>query len=102
MDSQTAYSKEFDERVRQYNKFLESLEHPKFQRQHSRSAFLKGIGSLFDFFGTYSINKTKYNQHLYSENVLAPRQKDAIALASDWQNAGQYYFKWFSKWWAFS
>ena len=88
MIQQTFYAKEFDETVSQYNEWLASLENPKIQRQNKWRAFVQGMGSVLDIFGTSPIRQTRYSHPLYSRQELTPAQKEAIALASDWQRVG--------------
>jgi hypothetical protein len=87
------YTKEFDETVREYNEWLSSLE-PEAQKINYRRAFLRGMDSIFggmgSFFGSSCREKTsesEYEHPLYSREDLSPEQKDAIALASDFQRA---------------
>ena len=84
MNSKIAdYVQEFDDSVKGYNHWLESLENPKAQRRNKVHVLLTGMGSALDLFGNSSNNS---NIHpLYSRDDLTSQQKDAIALASDWQ-----------------
>jgi len=79
------YAKEFDEFVSQYNEWLVSLGNPKVQRQNRWHAFFRGMGSVLDLFGTSSLSLSEYSHPLYPRGDLTSEQKDAIALASDWQ-----------------
>lgn len=85
MSPQTAYVTEFDEAVIQYNQGLASLEDPKVQRRNRWRAFFRGMGYVLDIFSISSIIQLGYSPPLYSRNDLTSAQKDAIALASDWQ-----------------
>ena len=80
------YFQEFDELVMDYNKWLISLENPKVQKRNNYRSFLRGICSVLDIFGiSFNTQTFEYNRPLYYKKDLSPKQKDAIALASDWQ-----------------
>ncbi|MBR9700938.1 hypothetical protein GOV11_03675 [Candidatus Woesearchaeota archaeon] len=87
MDRQTAdYAQEFDESVAKYNEWLASLENPKAQKRNAMSAFFIGLGAVLDIFGNSSGTQTfRHNGPAYSRTDLSSGQKNAIALASDWQ-----------------
>lgn len=91
MNQQTVdYAQEFDESVSEYNKWLTTLENPKVQKRNRWLAFFRGMGSVLDIFGNSSSNQTfQYNHPFYSRDNLTPEQKDAIALASDWQKVNK-------------
>jgi len=74
------YSKEFDDIVIKYNEWLSSIENPKVRKKRNLIAFLKGMGSAINLFGE---NNFQNSHPLYFRKDLSPKQKDAIALASD-------------------
>ncbi len=86
------YAKEFDEGASKYNEWLAkcgewptSLEDQKVQRSNKLHSFLRGMGSVLDIFGVSLYSNFRYCHPLYSRGDLSPTQRDAIALASDWQ-----------------
>lgn len=87
MNQQTIeHAQEFDKSVSEYNEWLASLENPKVQKKNNWRAFFRGMGSILDIFGnSFSTQTFAYGHLLYSRADLSPEQKDAIALASDWQ-----------------
>ena len=87
MDRQTPHAHEFDETVRSYNEWLASLGNSRVQRHNGRHAFFQGMASVLelDIFRASSTDQFKRRHPLYSRKDLTPSQKDAAALASDWQ-----------------
>ena len=79
------YSKEFDDLVDEYNKWLESPRTFGSSFLNGLFDFAKGFSSVFDFSGN-SPKIEHYQWHpIYSRKDLTPSQKDAIALASNFK-----------------
>ncbi len=78
--SEEVYSKEFDKMVKEYNNWFSHQEDSPNQKRELFDAFIQGL-----MFKSPTINKSKKNP-LYFRNDLTANQKDAVALASDWQN----------------
>lgn len=78
MDKRDFLGKEFDEIVKEYNDWLNSLQNPK--KKIITQSITSGFFNLIGF-------NTKYMHSLYSRSDLTSEQKDAVALASDWKRA---------------
>ena len=77
------YDAEFDKLVGEYNGWLSSLRDPKIHIRNLWNGFLRGIASPLEF--GYSRDFSRIHSNPLDSSQLSPWQRDAIALASDWQ-----------------
>ncbi len=87
-------AQEFDELVTKYNEWLASSENLRFRSGGLLKNILWGAGSVFNISGDLLPSQPfRHNHPVHSRDDLTSEQKDAIALASDWQRATEKYEK---------
>ena len=78
------YGREFDHYVQEHTGWLDSLSDPKTRRKRAVKAFLRGFGSILNFFPS---SKETYLEHhpIYANTSLNSVQKDAVLSGTTWQ-----------------
>ncbi len=80
---------EFDKLVIAYNVWLASLENPRVQKTRYWKSLFRGAYSILDIFNHSSSDNFKYSNPIYFRKDLSSKQKDIVALASDWQRVNR-------------
>ena len=76
---------EFDKLVSEYNVWLASLENPQVQKKRYWKSIFRGAYSIVNIFNNSNSDNFKHSNPLYSRKDLSSKQKDIVAIASDWQ-----------------
>lgn len=90
MHDRAYYEKEFDSLVDSYKKWLTSPEDIAANKQRKRRAFLQGMASVLDIFGSSRIESSDYLflplDPFYSRNDMTAEQKDVVRSGSVWKD----------------